>query len=132
MSLVEQVAGIGGEWPQPECRLGRPVERVKEEQSHGRRLVGRHGAKRGFADDPQRAVGAAEEPRQIDEPVTVEGAEQIVELIAAVCAAGGGLGRCDQIARRGEDGGHAGGELAKPVCLHGGGAGIIARRRRAR
>ena len=99
MSLVEQVAGIGGERPQPECRLGRPVERVKQEQSHGRCIVGRHGAKRGLADDPQCAVGTAEEPWQIDEPVAVEGAEQIVKLVAAVCAAGGGLGRCDQVAR---------------------------------
>ena len=108
--LVEQVARIGRERSQPQRRLGRPVERVEQEQPHGRGIVGRHGAQRGLGDDPQRAVGAAEQPRQIDEAVAVEGAEQIVELVAAVRAAGDWLGRRDQRPRRCEDRGHGGGK----------------------
>ena len=126
MSLVEQVAGVGGEWSQCERRFRGAVERIEEEQTHGGRLVDGHRAKRGLGDDPQRAIGSAEQPRKVDEPVTVERADEILKLVAAVSGAGGRLGRGDQRSRRDQDVGHAGGELPEPVGHAGGRARIIA------
>ena len=99
VSLVEEVAGIGRERSQHDRRFRRAVQRVEEEEPHGRRLVGRHREERGLGDDSQRALGTAEEPWQVDEPIAVEPANEILKLVAAVRGAGGRLGRCDQRSR---------------------------------